>query len=196
MWYKPVAQTSCSCWELRILGWTQDKGSHSCSFDNLWLLLVVVWSGISYWNAGNQVDVFCVKTKLLAQLLSDYGGFMKHIKSGLILDDKWTELDIYPCNLCVEWITPSPGKSTHTSLRISGCFHQFLVERRLQIFILILSQAQVILVQSALDYQLGSLTLRRIKILRQLTDIQEQLFLFIRSHHLKVLFFFSYTACL
>lgn len=60
----------------------------------------------------------------------------------------------------------------------------FLVERRLQIFTLILSQAQVILVQSALDYQLGSLNLRRIKILQQLTDIQEQLFLFICSHHL------------
>lgn len=95
---------------------------------------------------------------------------MEHIKSGLILDDKWTELDIYPCNRCVERITPSPGKSTHTSLGISGCFHQFLVERRLQIFVLILFQAQVILVQSALDYQFGSLNLRRIKILQQLTD--------------------------
>lgn len=56
-------------------------------------------------------------------------------------------------------------------------------------FVLILFQAQVILVQSALDYQFGSLNLLRIKILQQLTDIQEQLFLFIRSDHLKVLFF-------
>lgn len=42
--------------------WDEHKGSHSCSFDNLGSLLVVVLSGISYWNAGNKVDVFCVKT--------------------------------------------------------------------------------------------------------------------------------------
>lgn len=59
---------------------------------------------------------------------------------------------------------------------------------------MILFQAQVILVQSALDYQLGSLNLWRIKILQQLTDIQEELLLFIRSHHLKVLFLISYPA--
>lgn len=68
------------------------------------------------------------------------------------------------------------------------------MERRLQIFVLILFQAQVILVQSALDYQLGSLNLWRIKILQQLTDIQEELLLLIRSHHLKVLFLISYPA--
>lgn len=50
------------------------------------------------------------------------------------------------------------------------------------------------LVQSALDYQLGSLNLWRIKILQQLTDIQEELLLLIRSHHLKVLFLISYPA--
>lgn len=59
---------------------------------------------------------------------------------------------------------------------------------------MILFQAQVILVQSALDYQLGSLNLWRIKILQQLTDIQEELLLLIRSHHLKVLFLISYPA--
>lgn len=59
---------------------------------------------------------------------------MKHIKSGLILDDKWSELDTYPCNLCVEWITPSPGKSTHTSLGILGCFHQFFSRKKITDF--------------------------------------------------------------
>lgn len=74
----------------------------------------------------------------------------------------------------------------------------FLVERRLQIFTLILSQAQVILVQSALDYQLGSLNLRRIKILQQLNRYTGTVILVYMFTSLinVLLFFFSYTAYL
>lgn len=72
----------------------------------------------------------------------------------------------------------------------------FLVERRLQIFTLILSQAQVILVQSALDYQLGSLNLRRIKILQQLnryTGTVILVYMFTSLINVLLFFFFLYS---